>query len=160
MQIQLFLENRATYCSVFFPDLNKIHCPDHIRTQRCTLAVGKLDPPATTACDAIEGRILVGACRWFAMRVADLDDKAERTTIVCRTVAQGEQRPFFGLNRAKHAGVEGAILATRLHLLEAAEVARQFDALRPLVEKTGGDAERRAFAFLEDFLRSNNHGTV
>jgi uncharacterized protein len=117
-------------------------------------AVGELRAaPPTQPCSAVNGFILSGACRWFALKVEELDDRAERTTIRCRAVECGELRPFFGLNRAKHAVVEGSILATRLHLLPHDEIAQQFVALRPLVDKTGGEAERRAFAFLEDYMR-------
>jgi hypothetical protein len=45
--------------------------------------------------------------------------------------------------------VEGSILVSRRHLLGAAEVGRRLAELAPLVEKTGGDRERRAFALLE-----------
>lgn len=130
-------------------------------------AVGELQPtPPTWPLNETEGFVLAGACRWFALRVEQLDDASERTTIRCRTVARGEQRPFFGLNRAKHAVVEGAILATRLQLLPHEEIARQFVALRPLIDKTGGAAEERAFAFLEAYVRrhgvplSNHEGTT
>ena len=50
-------------------------------------------------------------------------------------------RDFFGFNRAKHAVVEAAILATRLHLLPLAEVAAEFTKLRVIVGKTGGPDE-------------------
>jgi hypothetical protein len=46
--------------------------------------------------------------------------------------------------------VEGAILVTRLHLLGADEVRRQFRDLAVLVEKTGGPREHEAFRLLED----------
>ena len=60
----------------------------------------------------------------------------------------GVLREFFGLNRAKHAVVEAAILATRLHLIPPAEVRADYRKLRVLVEKTGGPAEHEAFEFL------------
>jgi uncharacterized protein len=64
-------------------------------------------------------------------------------------VATHEGRPFVGLNRARHAVVEGAILVTRVHLLGADEVRRQLAELRVLVEKTGGTREHEAFGLLE-----------
>jgi hypothetical protein len=118
-------------------------------------AVGRLRPaPLTDRCHSVNGFVLRDACRWFALKVEELDDAQERTTIVCRAIGQGELRPFFGLNRAKHAVVEASILATRLHLLAHDEIARQFVALRPLVDKTGGAAELRAFSFLEEYVRN------
>jgi hypothetical protein len=118
-------------------------------------AVGILDPlPAMQPAAAVEGRILSGACRWYAFKVRSLDDERERTEIVCDVVDRGWLRDFFGFNRAKHAVLEAAILATRIEFLPAAEIASQFERLRPLVQKTGGPAEERAFAFLEEFIRT------
>ena len=48
--------------------------------------------------------------------------------------------------------IEAAILATRLHLLPAAEVRDAVGRLAPLVEKTGGQDEREAFAFLQEYI--------
>ena len=50
----------------------------------------------------------------------------------------GRLRDYFGLNRAKHAVVEAAILATRTAFLSADHIAAEFQRLAVLVEKTGG----------------------
>jgi hypothetical protein len=120
-------------------------------------AVGTPDPlpamdrfaEAPPASDPIEGYVLTGACRWYAMRVRALDDRQERTEIMCDVTAWGRLRDFIGFNRAKHAVVEAAILATRTKFLPADDVLGQFDKLRVMVEKTGGPAEHRAFDFLQ-----------
>jgi hypothetical protein len=77
-----------------------------------------------------------------------MDDREERTTIEVEVVHGARQRDFFGFNRAKHAVVEAAILATRLHLIPAAEIAAEFRRLAILVEKTGGPLEHEAFQIL------------
>lgn len=119
-------------------------------------AVGTPDPlPAMEPAPAVEGKILSGACRWYAFRVESLDDSADRTRIVCDVVAAGRLRDFFGFNRAKHAVVEAAILATRTEFLPGEEILSQFERLKTIVDKTGGPAEQRAFAFLSDFVRSH-----
>jgi uncharacterized protein len=147
-------QTSTTYRNLKRTGVGVFHVTDDVE-MLARAAVGALEPlPELRRCDAVEGFILAGACRWYALRVAELDDREERTTIVCRTVSSGIQRVFIGLNRAKHAVVEAAILATRLHLISPDDVARQIVALRPLVEKTGGDAEHRAFAFLEDYIRT------
>ena len=116
-------------------------------------AVGSPDPaPAWIPAKCITGRILVDACRWYALRVLTFNDRHERAEIACDVVDQGRFRDFFGFNRAKHAVLEAAILATRIHLLPADEVQSELGRLALLVEKTAGDAERRAFCFLEDYL--------
>ncbi len=115
-------------------------------------AIG-LDPEAAhRPADVVHGRVLTGACRYYEFRVADLDDRAERTTIVAETVAEGRLRDFFGLNRAKHAVVEAAILATRTAFLPLDEVLADFRKLAVLVEKTGGSDEHAAFALLDQYV--------
>ncbi len=115
-------------------------------------AVGQLKAPAARRADAVDGYILEDACRWYALQIESLDDSRERAEIVARVVDHGRQRDFFGLNRAKHAVVELAILATRIQFLPADDVLRQCEELRGLVDKTGGDDERKAFVFLESFI--------
>ena len=115
-------------------------------------AIGCLEPPPLADVPGLSVPRLADACRWYALRVESLDDRLERTEIVMRTVDMGRVRDFLGLNRAKHAVVEAAILATRVGLLPAEEIHAQFDRLRSWLEKTGGPAEKRAFAMLEDFV--------
>ena len=67
-------------------------------------------------------------------------------------VHRGERRPFLGFNRARHAVLEAAILATRLHLLSRQHVLDMMSFLEPAVEKTGGHAEKSAFAMLKEFV--------
>jgi uncharacterized protein len=116
-------------------------------------AIGKLDEPPLEAVPDFRVPRLADTCRWYALRVESLDDSQDRTEIVMRKVASGHVRDFFGLNRAKHAVVEAAILATRVHLLQPAEIAAQYAQLRIWVEKTGGPAEERAFALLAEYVR-------
>ena len=117
-------------------------------------AVNRLhDPPAFDRSSEVDGFILRDACRWYAFRVTSLDDHAERTRIECAVVASGRVRDFFGFNRAKHAVVEAAILATRVDFLPHEEIRRDFERLAVIVEKTAGDQEQRAFDFLQSFLR-------
>jgi hypothetical protein len=78
-----------------------------------------------------------------------MDASQERMQIEVEVVHRGVLRDFFGLNRAKHAVVEAAILATRLHLIAPTEVLADYRKLRVLVEKTGGPAEHAAFDFLQ-----------
>lgn len=122
-------------------------------------AVGIPDPlPAMEPARAVEGRILSGACRWYALKVRTLDDRQERTEIVCDIVDSGRLRDFFGFNRGKHAVVEAAILATRTEFLPAAEILSEFGRLRQWVVKTGGPAEHRAFEFLHNYVQARLAG--
>ncbi len=69
-----------------------------------------------------------------------------------RVVHTGRLRDFFGFNRAKHAVLEAAILATRVHLLPPEELIRQVEALAIPVEKTAGPQEQEAFDLLRSYI--------
>ena len=116
-------------------------------------AVDRLAPlPRLAQAKIVDGVILADACRWYEFKTTSLDDRAERTTIACNTVGKGRIRDFFGFNRAKHAVVEAAILASRLALLPPEVVAAEFHRLAAVVDKTAGEQERRAFRFLDEYV--------
>jgi len=116
-------------------------------------AIGKLDsPPKTFAAEKIHGRVLASTCRWYEFEIESLDISHDRTEIRTRVVHVGRCRDFFGFNRAKHAVLEAAILATRLHLLSRDEVVRQLSVLRSPVEKTAGPQELEAFELICDHV--------
>src|SRR5437879_1956426 len=81
-------------------------------------AVGTVEPlPPLLRATKVRGFVLADACRWYEFRVASFDTSEQRVRIECEIVHAERLRDFFGFNRAKHAVVEAAILATRLHLL-------------------------------------------
>jgi uncharacterized protein len=146
----------TTYANLKRTGLGVFHVTDDVE-MLAAAAIGRLAPPPVRR-SAAGQFILEGACRWYALEVACLEDADERTTIEMRVVERGTLREYFGLNRAKHAVVEAAILATRLHLIPHDEIERQLAALRPLVEKTGGSAEQRAFAQLAEYVATSRTG--
>ena len=112
-------------------------------------AINQFDElPAMFLAEAVEGFVLADACRWYAFRVVDLNDREDRTRIECQAVAAGRIRDFFGFNRAKHAVLEAAILATRTAFLPPSQVSEELSRLQSLIEKTAGEQERRAFSLL------------
>jgi hypothetical protein len=143
-------QSSTTYRNLKHHGEGVLHITDDVELL-ARAAVGVVAPPVRDA-SAVRGRILVDACRWYAFRVVELDDREERTTIHCEVVDCGRQRDFFGFNRAKHAVVEAAILATRIGILPDDKIRRDMESLEILVEKTGGDEEHRAFAFLTDYV--------
>jgi uncharacterized protein len=118
-------------------------------------AIDRLDPPPRLVpATAVSGVVLADACRWYAFRVRSIDDSRPRTEIVADVVDRGRVRDFFGFNRAKHAVVEAAILATRTGLIPRAEIESELDRLAPSIEKTGGEREHQAFELLRSYVRS------
>ncbi|HJZ89517.1 MAG TPA: DUF447 domain-containing protein [Gemmataceae bacterium] len=115
-------------------------------------AVGQAPAQESIPATKVSGFVLTGACRYYEFVVQSMDESKERVQIEAEIVHRGTLREFFGLNRAKHAVVEAAILATRLHLQSPADILADYRKLRVLVEKTGGAAEHQAFGFLQDHV--------
>ena len=120
--------------------------------------IGQLEVlPAMRPAESVDGMILADACRWYALRVESLDDSQPRTVIEAIVVDSGQHREFFGFNRAKHAVLEGAILASRVGILSQEDILQQFAPLAVVVEKTGGPAEHEAWQLLEHYVRTAPH---
>jgi len=118
-------------------------------------AIGDLDPlPPLRPAGLVRGLILDDACRYHEFRIVAADDLEPRAEFVAEVVATGRQRDFFGFNRGKHAVVEAAILATRVHLLPREEIAAEYARLAVLVDKTGGEQEHTAFALLRRYVET------
>ena len=124
---------------------------------RC--AVSEAEFPTFPA-GRVRGAVLDDTCHWKEFEVEVAETAPERTRFACRIVGEGRVRDFAGLNRAKHAVIEAAIAASRIPWLGAAEVARQVEALAPLVQKTAGPQEQEAFEFLLGFVRAAQSGGV
>lgn len=122
-------------------------------------AVGKLDMlPAMQPATSVKGMILTDACRWYAFRVISIDDREQRVRIETEVVDRGVLREFFGFNRAKHAVLEAAILATRVGILPGEEIRAEMTRLASPVAKTGGAADLAAFEFLRTFIAARLDG--
>ncbi|MBX3443887.1 MAG: DUF447 family protein [Planctomyces sp.] len=113
-------------------------------------AIGRLSsPPAFLPAERIQGSILADACRWYEFEIESIDESQPRAELFARVVHSGRLRDFFGFHRARHAVLEAAILATRVHLLPPRELIAELERLRSPVEKTAGPREREAFELLE-----------
>jgi hypothetical protein len=139
----------TTYANLKARGEGVLHVTDDVLLLAQAAIGATLDPfPAIRPTSKVAGAILADACRFYEFRVVELDDRDDRTRIVVETVARGRQRDFFGFNRAKHAVVEAAILATRTDFLPLDDIEAEYRKLGVLVDKTGGEQEREAFAFL------------
>src|SRR4029079_2793704 len=92
-----------------------------------TWARGPVDPlPRVEGAMAVLGYYLTDACRYYEFRVTAVDDRSERVTMEAEVVHYDRLRAFVGFNRARHAVVEAAILATRTSFLPLDDVAAEF----------------------------------
>jgi hypothetical protein len=128
----------------------------HIIDDVLLLASGAINrwekPPKHYFGNSLGGFVIEGACRALAFQVDEIVDDGPRAIVACRITNQLTIREFFGWNRAQHAVLELAILATRLHLLEREFIDGEIARLLPLVEKTGGVRERQAWGLLVDHI--------
>jgi uncharacterized protein len=102
----------------------------------------------------VQGAVLEAACSWRELEVFAIDATPPRSRIEARVVHRGVNREFLGFNRARHAVLEAAILATRTHLLPADQIRAEYARLQIIVDKTAGPREHEAMAMLTQYVRS------
>jgi uncharacterized protein len=108
--------------------------------------------PSASPAHLVKGLVLDVACSWREVEVVSLDATPPRSRIVTRVVHRGSRREFLGFNRARHAVLEAAIIATRTHLFSADQVRSEFVRLQVVVDKTAGPRESEAMTILRDFV--------
>lgn len=146
-----FLET-ATYRNVLATRTAVVNLIDDVRV----FAKAAISNPAydTVPAHAVRGVVLADACSWRELEVTAIDSSPPRSRIETRTVHQGVRREFIGFNRARHAVLEAAIYATRVHLLPRDFLLSEVDRLQVIVNKTAGPRELEAMALLSDYIRS------
>jgi uncharacterized protein len=102
----------------------------------------------------VHGVVLEAACSWRELEVIEIDSTPPRSRMEARVVHQEIRREFIGFNRARHAVLEAAILATRTHLLPAEQIREEYARLQILVDKTAGPREREAMELLTRYVQS------
>lgn len=120
-------------------------------------AIGRLTEfPPTEKARHVRGYLLRDACFAQEFRVISIDDREPRIRLECEICHVHRLRDFIGFNRAKHAVVEAAILATRVHLLSRQEILPEYDKWDVIVSKTGGPDEIQAMRELRQFVIENS----
>jgi hypothetical protein len=150
-----FLET-ATYRNLLASGQAVVNVTDDVRLF-ARAAISNPEPPTTPA-EVVRGVVLAGCCSWRELRVESLDSTPPRSRATARVVHRGVNREFIGFNRARHAVLEAAIYATRLHLLPRETIEHEFERLQVIVDKTAGDAEREAMTILTEFIRTASPG--
>ena len=115
-------------------------------------AVGLAELPAVFPAKRVEGMVLAGCARWLEFRIVETELRGERLQLTAEVVHEERLRDLGGFNRAQHAVLEAAILATRLHILQRDEVLREVARMAVVVDKTAGEAEREAWGFIAGYI--------
>lgn len=114
-------------------------------------AISKPQFPAFPA-ELIKGIVLKDACSYYECMVLHADTALERANFCSKILKKGVLREFIGFNRAKNAIIEAAILATRVGLLGSEKILQEYRRFSEIVQKTGGEAEAQAMAYLQDYV--------
>ena len=146
-----FLET-TTYRNVVATGVAVVNLVDDVRVF-ARAAISNPDYPVVPAV-AVDGVSLEGACSWRELVVRSIDSTPPRSRIETRIVHSGFRREFIGFNRARHAVLETAIYATRVHMLARDFLESELGRLQVIVDKTAGPAEHEAMALLAGYIRS------
>lgn len=142
----------ATYRNVVATGAAVVNIVDDVRI----FARAAISNPvyATVPAAVVSGVVLADCCAWRELEVVAIDSTPPRSRIDTATRHRGTNRDFIGFNRARHAVLETAIYATRLHLLPREFIDGELQRLQVIVDKTAGPREFEAMALLTEFIRS------
>ena len=146
-----FLET-TTYRNLVATRVAVVNLIDDVRVF-ARAAISNPDYPVVPAA-IVRGVVLDAACSWRELVVRTIDSTPPRSRIDTEIVHRGFRREFIGFNRARHAVLETAIYATRVHLLARDFLEGELVRLQVIVDKTAGAAEQEAMALLADYIRS------
>ncbi|TAN71222.1 MAG: DUF447 family protein [Methylobacter sp.] len=124
--------------------------------------IGRRDWPLKPA-EKIHGQVLKCALAHTEVELVRVEDDETRPKLVCKTVHSANHAPFMGFNRAQYSVLEAAILISRLNRIPLKKIQAEIDYLRIGLEKTAGDRELEAWAWLmtaiENYSAANQSGT-
>jgi hypothetical protein len=140
----------ATYRNVLATRVAVVNLIDDVRV----FARAAISNPqyATGPATAVRGVVLADACSWREVEVSTIDSTPPRSRIETAVVHRGVRREFLGFNRARHAVLEAAIYATRVHMLPRDFLDSEMARLQVIVDKTAGPAEHEAMALLTGYI--------
>ena len=118
-------------------------------------AVGRIErlPPLVPAA-AVRGQILADACRWYAFRVDELDERSPRAAWTARSSIAGRFAISSASTEPSTRWSKPPSWRRGVHLLPRQQILQQMQQLRQWVDKTGGDQEHRAFEFLWQYVQN------
>lgn len=108
----------------------------------------------------IDGARLGDALAHLELAVDRIEADEQRPRFICAVRHRETHGAFKGFNRAQAAVVEAAILVSRLHMLPASKIDSEIDYLRVAIDKTAGERERQAWAWLLGAIETHRVGSV
>ncbi|MGD9541557.1 DUF447 domain-containing protein [Methylocystis sp.] len=108
------------------------------------LVVGRRNWPLTDI-DGWPAPRLSAALAHAELAVVRVEEHELRPRFFCRVRRIESHRAYLGMNRARAAVLEAAILATRLGMLPREKIESELAYLQIAIDKTAGEAEREAW---------------
>jgi uncharacterized protein len=102
---------------------------------------------------------LTCALNHVELRLDERQDDNQRPVLRMARVHAASHAPFTGFNRAQAAVIEGAVLISRLHMLNAAKIDTEMAYLQIAIDKTAGPEEHEAWGWLRDAVEAHRAGT-
>ena len=115
---------------------------------------GRRDWPVVPLDDCPVPR-LRAALSHSVLQVVSVKEDEVRPRYFCRVVSEATHSPFTGLNRAKAAVLELAILVSRLHMLPKEKIDSEIAYLTISIEKTAGPDELQAWDWLMERVQAH-----
>ena len=114
---------------------------------------GHYDWP-TISTSVIDGKRLEAALSHIEIEVVRQVADDIRPIFYCSEKHQETHAPFMGLNRAKAAVLEAAVLVSRLHMLSDEKIENEIKYLQIAIDKTASELELEAWGWLMDRIKT------
>jgi len=109
---------------------------------------------STINTSAIKGKRLEAALSHIEIEVVHQKGDEIRPVFYCSEKHQETHAPFMGLNRAKAAVIEVAVLVSRLHMLTDEKIDNEIAYLQIAIDKTASEHELEAWGWLMDRIKT------
>ena len=114
---------------------------------------GHCDWP-TINTSVINGKRLEAALSHIEIEVVHQKGDEIRPVFYCSEKHQETHAPFMGINRAKAAVIEVAVLVSRLHMLTDEKIDNEIAYLQIAIDKTASEHELEAWGWLMDRIKT------
>ena len=114
---------------------------------------GHYDWPTVNA-SQIQGKRLKTALSHIEIEVSRKEEDEIRPVFYCQGKHQETHAPIMGLNRAKAAVLEAAVLVSRLHMLADKKIDNEIKYLQIAIDKTAGEEELEAWDWLMNHIKT------
>lgn len=108
----------------------------------------------TVNTSVVDGKRLKAALSHIEIEVIRKEGDDIRPVFYCQEKHQENHAAFMGLNRAKAAVLEAAVLVSRLSMLPSEKIDNEIEYLQIAIDKTAGENELEAWGWLMERIKT------